>query len=88
MTPGELERLKHLAGKHRGAIRHDVAAIIRVKTMLLFPQIGIAAIAKMTGVSPSTIKRTKAGDLHSRVKPSPLEAAEIARTLGYEMPEL
>ena len=86
MSPQELERLKHLAGKHRGALRHDPAVIVRVKTLLLFPQIGIAAIAGMTGVSSSTIKRIKAGDLHARVAPSRLEAQEVARALGYQLP--
>ncbi|HXS53296.1 MAG TPA: hypothetical protein VN782_12245 [Usitatibacter sp.] len=88
MNADELARLRHLAGKHRGRVRHDPAKIVRVQTLLLFPQIGQAAISEMTGVSVATIKRIKAGILHRKVKACAMEARQIAAELGLPMPQL
>jgi hypothetical protein len=68
--------------------RHDPGVIVRVKTYLQFPRITHRTISELTGVSRTIIKRTKAGRLHKRVKPSRALAGAIIEEWGLSAPEL
>jgi hypothetical protein len=68
--------------------RHDPAQIARVKTYLQFPAITQRTISELTGVSRTIIKRTKAGMLHKRVKPSRALAQAIMAEWRLSPPDL